>query len=99
LDAAMPYAIAITLTAHKVSTLADKAWNLHVACSACRKGRMWTPSELRAFPANATVGAVLARLVCSCGSRDGAAMLTQNASETQRREIARFNAGGKYDVR
>jgi hypothetical protein len=89
------FQMAETLRAHRVETFLRCCWQLEVACSLCRKGRALTCDELASrFPPQTTAGQVLDRLVCPCGGREGAAMVTQMAGEQQRRDIARYALKG-----
>jgi hypothetical protein len=93
------FVIGPSFRGYTTATLAEKLWNLHVACAACRTcGLFRAVDVIEQFGPNATVGEIMDRLTCSaCGGRDGTGMLMQAMGETQACDVARFNQSKKYE--
>lgn len=76
-----------------VGQCVDLCWQVRIACENGHGGG-WRAVELgAAFPREATLDAIAARLKCSvCGSTSGGLTILNDTGEAQRRDLERFNA-------
>lgn len=76
------FALAEGRRGQTIAQVVGRCETLEVACGGCKLVRAWPPDQLYAgFAAGATLGAVAQRLVCGCGSRDGAITLRVDPRE------------------
>jgi hypothetical protein len=87
----MPFRVPGLIPDYSIGELIERAWLLRARCGVCRHEKRWPVAELRtAFPAEATLLAICAKLTCSaCGSDEGLLDVLQDNAETSRRDLAR----------
>lgn len=90
----MPFRILPTQAPRTVADIDKLCWLTVIGCENGHSASLTGPELIARFPAEAVIGDIAERLVCSvCGSKEGSIGFIQERSERARRKMARETPG------